>query len=260
MKQIIPYKLKEIVKRLALAVGLYRPARYINDRLTRKQFVEILADDIVFFKSQLRPNSLCFDIGSNIGEKTEALLRAGMRVVAVEPQPLCVKEIEARCKGYDNLKICQTAVGAELGEAQLYLSDIFHASSSLDSNWGPNHGSITVPLTTLDALISEFGHPDYCKIDVEGYEFNVIQGLTKAISLISFEFHMTDRDLDKTFACLDHLAGLAKKSILLNISPAEHFHLSFPEWKSFDDFKIAFPESFRNRQEFNYGDVWVRSA
>jgi FkbM family methyltransferase len=38
---------------------------------------------------------------------------------------------------------------------------------------------LEVPMRTLDELIREYGVPDFCKIDVEGYEFGVIQGLSR---------------------------------------------------------------------------------
>lgn len=259
MKILIPYSVKKIVKRLSLATRLYRPARYINDLLTRKQYLEAFRKDIELFERELPTGSLCFDIGANIGEKSEALLKAGMSVIAVEPQPLCVKEIMARCGRYDKIRIIQTAVGSEVGEAELYISEIFHASSSLDKNWTPSHESLIVPLTTLDLLIDEFGVPTYCKIDVEGYELNVLRGLTRPISLVSLEYHLIERDLDKTFECLNYLDNLANGKILINMSPAEHFQFTFQQWMSLTEFRQVFPEEFRKKKEFYYGDIWVRS-
>lgn len=260
MKSLIPYSVKKIVKRLSLAIGLYRPARYINDLLTRKHYIHAFRQDIELFTSELPAGSLCFDIGANIGEKSEALLKAGMSVIAIEPQPLCVKEIMARCEKYDKITVVQTAVGAEVGEAELYISDIFHASSSLDKNWTPSHESILVPLTTLDLLIEEFGFPTYCKIDVEGYELNVLKGLTRPISLVSLEYHLIQRDLDKTFECLNYLDKLANGEILINMSPAEHFEFTFQQWMSLSEFRQVFPKEFRNKKDFYYGDIWVRSS
>ena len=62
-------------------------------------------------------------------------------------------------------------------------------------------GTFEVPVVTLDAAIEHYGVPAYCKIDVEGWEFEVLRGLSQAVDLISLEFHLTDRDIAKTRAC-----------------------------------------------------------
>jgi hypothetical protein len=49
-----------------------------------------------------------------------------------------------------------------------------------------------VQITTLDGLISKFGMPDYVKIDVEGFELEVIRGLSKRIALLSFECNLPE--------------------------------------------------------------------
>jgi FkbM family methyltransferase len=45
-------------------------------------------------------------------------------------------------------------------------------------------------MTTMDTLISLYGKPDYCKIDVEGFEINVLKGLNIPLNLVSFEYHL----------------------------------------------------------------------
>jgi hypothetical protein len=48
--------------------------------------------------------------------------------------------------------------------------------------------TIEVQVVTLDLLIKKFGVPKFCKIDVEGYEWEVIRGLKQPIKALSFEF------------------------------------------------------------------------
>src|SRR5215470_11423583 len=45
-------------------------------------------------KSLIRPGDLVYDIGANVGEYPDILLRLGARGVAVEPQESCVQEWE----------------------------------------------------------------------------------------------------------------------------------------------------------------------
>jgi hypothetical protein len=45
-----------------------------------------------------------------------------------------------------------------------------------------------VPLVTLDELIARHGEPQFCKIDVEGFELEVLTGLTRPLPALSFEY------------------------------------------------------------------------
>jgi hypothetical protein len=45
---------------------------------------------------------------------------------------------------------------------------------------------ISVPLVTLDELIARYGEPQFCKIDVEGFEHEVLSGLSQPLPALSF--------------------------------------------------------------------------
>ena len=47
---------------------------------------------------------------------------------------------------------------------------------------------ITVPMTTLDALITKYGKPVFCKIDCEGAEADILRGLSSPIRNVAFEY------------------------------------------------------------------------
>jgi hypothetical protein len=66
--------------------------------------------------------------------------------------------------------------------------------------------STQVPVTTLDALIGQHGEPTFIKIDVEGFEEEALQGLTRAVKALSFEFTTIQRDV--ALACLARCAAL----------------------------------------------------
>ena len=74
------------------------------------------------------------------------------------------------------------AVGAEPGVAELRLGR-YNGHSTLSSDWQEAvdeerwAGSVEVSVTTLDTLIARHGPPAFVKIDVEGFEAEVLAGL-----------------------------------------------------------------------------------
>jgi FkbM family methyltransferase len=243
-------------KEICLSTGFYKPVRTLSRFLDRSQRTKF-TQELAFYSKFLKPDSLCFDVGANVGKKAEILLKNGARVVAFEPQPDCVRELKAQCGSYgDKLCIQQSAVGAEPGELELYVRQ-WGTQSSFLQDWEKEiKRVIRVPVTTLDQAIAEFGIPSYCKIDVEGWELEVLKGLTQAIPLLSIEFHMRDREIDNALACLDYLATFG--ALQINIAPFATLSFTFPEWLSAQAFLNVFPGQFRDRWEFSYGEIFVR--
>lgn len=111
-----------------------------------------------------------------------------------------------------------------------------------------------VEVTTLDALIKEFGMPSYIKIDVEGYELEVIKGLCSAIPLVSFEF--TPELLDVTHECIACLAQLG--DIECNYSLGESsFEFNLPNWVTPMELGKEL-ETIRD-DITQFGDVFIRT-
>jgi FkbM family methyltransferase len=249
------FSIKSSVRDIGISTGLYRPGTF--SRWFNRSYLAKFNQEISFFSTLLDHNSLCFDVGANIGEKSEILLIAGANVVAFEPQPNCVEKLKARCHPYrDHLRICQSALGSEPGEAELHVSDN-SAVSSFFQDWSEDSTIKTrVTVTTLDQAIAQFGKPSYCKIDVEGWELEVLRGLTQSISLISIEYHLGEREINIVRDCLAYLSQFGELKI--NITTAETLIFTFQEWVSLEKFLEFFPDAFRDKYEYRYGDIFVR--
>jgi FkbM family methyltransferase len=149
-------------------------------------------------------NELVFDIGSNIGQMTKRFVNKGCKVIAVEP----LKELVNNDNYKGVYKIENTCIGNYVGEISFYKCEK-HQSSSCLSFWGKMRHpdktvkEITVPITTLDELIKKYGVPKYIKIDVEGNEDKLFEGLSTKIDLISFEF--VNNFTHQTFRCIEIL-------------------------------------------------------
>jgi FkbM family methyltransferase len=70
-------------------------------------------------------------------------------------------------------------------------------------NWA---APIKVQSITIDSMIERYGMPDLIKIDVEGYEYNVLSGLTQKANDICFEWH--EEEKDNLYKILEHLQNI----------------------------------------------------
>ena len=80
--------------------------------------------------------------------------------------------------------------------------------------------------TTLDALIAAHGRPALCKIDVEGFEAEVLRGLSQPLPLVSFEY--LPAAITVAYACLARLAALGEYEF--NWFVGESHRWASPTW------------------------------
>ena len=170
-----------------------------------------------FFGRVCGPGALVFDVGANLGQRTEVFLRLGARVLAIEPERRCYEYVQKRFQRFDQLTALNVAVSDRPGQLRLFVNPQTPEISSLDVAWltnGPNRKKAgvfeeqLVNVVTLSDLIERYGRPDYVKIDVEGFETHVLRGLTVPVRHLSFEFHT------------DNVGGLIECcGLLLNLAP-----------------------------------------
>jgi FkbM family methyltransferase len=153
-----------------------------------------------FYRQFIPSGALCFDVGSHVGNRLDAWSSLEARIVAVEPQPIFMRFLQSRYGQRKNITLIQKAVGASAGKATLFVSTRTPTVTSLSRSWISKvkqdksfknvqwDEELEVDVTTLDQLISDHGPPILCKIDVEGYEHQVLQGLSYPVRAISFEY------------------------------------------------------------------------
>jgi FkbM family methyltransferase len=212
-------------------------------------------------------NSLIFDVGLNVGIKSENLLLRGASVVGFEPQKTCFLKAAERLSRFENFKAENIALAKEEGESEIYISDA-HTLTSMsqefinvtkntrftDQRW--NFFPDKVKTSTLDKMIAKYGKPKYIKIDVEGYEYEVLQGLTQPVEYISIEF--TPELYQNTERCLDYLNNLNNGDCTFNYIYGENDHFMFKEWISL--FEIKDYLSSVNDFLYEFGDVFIKMA
>ena len=137
----------------------------------------------------VRRGDLVFDIGAHVGDRVASFRRLGARVVAVEPQPAIAKVLRLFYGRSAEVSIEMEAVGRVTGTTSMMINvDNPTVSTASPLSWTPHAmrpagktqrwiKSVTVPVTTLDALIDKHGVPAFIKIDVEGLEEEALPGL-----------------------------------------------------------------------------------
>lgn len=180
-----------------------------------------------FFKDMIGNGRLVFDIGANTGVKTKIFNKLGNRVIAVEPQKNLCEVLKKEFAANSDVVILHNGISDHEGELTLHISSRYPGFSSFNADWqkGTKYesfdGEEKVKLITLDSLIALHGLPYYCKIDVEGFEKQVILGLMQKIPVLSFEFHSADWNATKE--CLDLLEKLGYRKFNYDLCERARF-------------------------------------
>jgi len=149
-------------------------------------------------------NGLCLDIGANFGVMGQALENSGFNVISFEPQPdifkLLCKIVEVTCHN--------TTLGNEEGFLKMP-KVLFGAKCNyggLSIGTRSDLGTIDVRIKKLDSF--NFEGVGFMKIDVEGYEKEVLLGAADTIARCRPIMYIEDDRVEKSAALRAHITSL----------------------------------------------------
>jgi FkbM family methyltransferase len=247
----------QVPDRFAQALGLARSLAIYHGlpwrtRALRRHYAAFLGQ-----------GDLAFDVGAHVGNHARCFAGLGARVIAIEPQPAFAAWLRHLFRNRQQVTVIECALAAAPGMVVLYASARTPTVATVSRRWietvraSSGFGrvrwadAVQVPATTLDALIARHGLPRFCKIDVEGYEAEVLRGLSHPIPALSFEYVPAAIDVARRAAGL--LAGLGPYRF--NATIGERRRFLWPQWRplgALDEWLAA-----RTSQEPS-GDVYAR--
>jgi FkbM family methyltransferase len=223
-----------------------------------RRLVEDRQQEVAFYRTLLqgfRGEGLIFDIGANHGRKTDVFLRLGARVVAVEPDEVNQEILRQKFLTLRLRPKPVTIVGKAVSEREtverMWIDAPGSAKNTLSQKWVSTLRSDQarfgarlefaaekdVETTTLDHLIGLHGEPFFVKIDVEGFEPNVLRGLTRRVPYISFEVNLPEFNAEGTecIALLKRLDAAGRFNFAADMQG-----LALSQWLDADAFRDVF--------------------
>ena len=194
-----------------------------------------------FYRSLLQSGDLVFDVGAHVGTRARAMRAAGARVVALDPQEPFATFLRRTLPR--DVTLIEAAAGQQETTATMAVSSLHPTVSSLQPDFAATAGATpgfarvkwdrqqSVRVTTLDVLIARYGLPAYVKIDVEGFELDVLTGLSQPVPLVSVEY-LPDLP-DQTVRVIERLQSLGPYRF--NPVRGETGRFLWPDWRKATD-------------------------
>ena len=160
--------------------------------------LEGIFDLLKNFRKEFELGTAC-DIGANIGNHSRYFATKFKKVVSFEPNSLIIDILKFNTKLFSNIIVFENAIGDYEGTALIFGSklNIGGFSALRDRNRVAQEYadyefvSNSIKVITLDSMQEHLENLQFIKIDVEGYEKQVIDGAIKCIfkfkPIIAFE-------------------------------------------------------------------------
>jgi FkbM family methyltransferase len=231
--QALKRGLQSVLKRAGIYYRLKESRLYdLYWSIADRRLIDARSQELEFYSKLLsgfRRGDLIFDVGANVGDKTNVFLKLGARVVCMEPDETNQEVLRGKFMRYrfaaKPVAIVGKAVSDRSAVETMWIDGAGSAVNTLSQKWADalkanrdkfehEHCGLefaqhkAVETTTLEELILTHGLPFFVKIDVEGHEAKVIKGLKHPVAFLSFEINLPEFR-QEGLECVRQLDGLA---------------------------------------------------
>ena len=212
---------------------------------------------------------VAYYIGANIGQFCDVLLERCDKIIAVEPNPTIFEQLKERWKNEERIICINKALSTTNEPIDFFIPNnpSEHEIATCEKTWttygrfkksfDAGYTTIKVDCVTLDELISTYGDPSLIKLDVEGYEKNIIYAMKRYYKNCLFIYEWTDEIKVKSAECLNRLGQLGWSECQI-MHGDEPLNLS-SDWRDWHDIQTGveflIARKWKGQQ---WGDVYVK--
>ena len=200
-------------------------------------------------KDFIKQGDVAVDIGANLGYYAlmeSRLVGSNGKVYAIEPSPSNFEALKENIKlnGYKNIECYKLGIGDKKETAKMFISSHSNLNSLVIQKNKKIIDNIDIQITSLNDFIKGKEFPDFIRMDVEGYEYNIIKGMNDLLKSkkplkLFIELHPHIMTKDKTTFVLESLmkSGFEVEKVLRSFT--------VPEMK------------VKNRKEYDYSSMSI---
>jgi FkbM family methyltransferase len=202
-----------------------------------------------------------FDIGANNGQFTDKCIEThkDLTMITIEANPYLIDHLKLKYNNNNIIILNNLISEKDNEEIDFYISNV-NTISTASIEWITEsrftgsyfwYQPLKIKSRSLDSLIEEYGVPDLIKIDVEGYEFEVIKGLSKRSCEICFEW--AEEQYTNIIKIINHLKNIGYKNFGYILGDE---HLKRPEeFTSWEN--LNFEKNILSGRKETWGMIWA---
>jgi FkbM family methyltransferase len=204
-----------------------------------------------------------YDIGANRGLYADAHIANYDRVIMVEANPSLCEFLAVKYQDNPKVTIVNRIVSNDK-DVLFYMCPKADTISTADHQWVVDSRFTkdyywepvkNLPTISMDRLIEENGEPAFIKIDVEGYEYNVLLSLTKNHCPLSFEW--SEEKVREMVDTVEYLFSLGYTKFAVQLEDRYDAIIEDDQWMAKEKIlEFFFNHLIPGRKKF-WGMIWA---